>query len=66
FTKDQLYISDECFITGTSAEVTPVIEVDNREIGPGKPGHITKKLQAKFFDIVHGRAAKYKKWLEYV
>lgn len=66
FTRDQLYISDECFITGTAAELTPVREVDNRTIGGGKPGPVTKKLQGKFFDIVHGKAAKYKKWLDYI
>lgn len=66
FTRDMLYSADECFITGTAAEVTPIREVDNRTIGTGKPGHITKKLQAKYFDAIHGRAAKYKKWLDYV
>ena len=66
FTKDQLYIADECFLTGTAAEVTPIREVDNRTIGTGKPGPITKKLQAKFFGIVHGKAGKYKKWLDFI
>ena len=66
FTKDQLYISDECFLTGTAAEVTPIREVDNRQIGTGKPGPITKKLQAKYFAVIHGKVGKYKKWLDYV
>ncbi len=66
FTKDQLYISDECFLTGTAAEVTPVREVDNRTVGTGKPGPITKKLQSEYFDVVHGKGGKYKKWLDYV
>lgn len=63
FTRDELYMADECFFTGTAAEVTPVREVDDRTIGQGKPGPITKKIQAIFFDAVHGKEAKYKKWL---
>jgi branched-chain amino acid aminotransferase len=63
FTRDEVYIADEAFFTGTAAEVTPIKELDNRSIGNGKPGPITKKLQAAYFDIVHGRSAKYKKWL---
>lgn len=66
FTRDQLYTADECFLTGTAAELTPVREVDNRAIGIGKPGPITKKLQAKFFEVVHGKVRKYSKWLDYV
>jgi len=66
FTKDQLYISDECFITGTAAEVTPVREADNRVIGTGKPGPITKKLQSRFLEVVYGKISKYSKWLDYV
>lgn len=66
FTKDQLYIADECFLTGTAAEVTPIREVDDRAIGTGKPGPVTKKLQSRFFDVIHGKAAKYDKWLDYV
>src|SRR3989344_9168150 len=66
FPRDTLYIADEAFLTGTAAEVTPIREVDNRIIGEGKPGPITKKLQAKFFDIVKGKDKKYEKWLDYV
>ena len=66
FPRDKLYIADEAFLTGTAAEVTPIRDVDNRVIGGGKPGPITKKLQAKFFDIVKGKEKKYAKWLEYV
>ena len=66
FTRDQLYIADECFITGTAAELTPVREVDDRMIGEGKVGPATKKLQAKFFDIVHGKDSRYSKWLDFV
>jgi branched-chain amino acid aminotransferase len=63
FTRDELYIADEAFFTGTAAEITPIREVDNRTIGTGKPGPITVKLQAAFFDIVHGRDKKHAPWL---
>ena len=63
FTRDEVYISDEAFFTGTAAEVTPIREVDGRSIGNGKPGTITKKLQSIFFDIVWGKNKKYKAWL---
>jgi branched-chain amino acid aminotransferase len=63
FTRDEVYISDEAFFSGTAAEITPIREVDGRVIGAGKPGPVTKKLQAAFFDIVEGRSAKHKKWL---
>ena len=66
FPRDTLYTADEAFLTGTAAEVTPIKEVDNRIIGGGKPGPVTKKLQAKFFDIVKGKEKKYEKWLDYV
>lgn len=63
FTRDELYIADEAFFTGTAAEVTPIREVDGRIIGDGKRGRITRKLQAIFFDIVKGKNKKYKSWL---
>lgn len=63
FTRDELYIADEAFFTGTAAEVTPIREVDGRTIGSGKPGKITKSLQCLFFDIVRGKNKKYKSWL---
>jgi len=63
FTRDELYIADEAFFTGTAAEVTPIREVDGRSIGGGKPGPITKKLQTLFFKIVKGDAPAYKAWL---
>lgn len=66
FTRDEIYTADEVFFTGTAAEITPIREIDNRQIGEGKPGPVTKKLTAKFFDIVHGRNEKYKHWLTYV
>ena len=66
FTRDELYIADEAFLTGTAAEITPLREVDRRKIGDGKPGRITKRLQARFFDIVRGKDQKFFKWLEFV
>ena len=66
FTRDELYIADEAFFSGTAAEITPIREIDNRTIGTGKPGPVTKQLQAAFFDIVHGRDNKHEEWLTYV
>ncbi len=62
-TRDEVYICDEVFFTGTAAEVTPVREVDNRTIGEGSRGPITEKIQSKFFEIVHGKDDNYKDWL---
>jgi branched-chain amino acid aminotransferase len=63
FTRDELYISDEAFFTGTAAEVTPIREADGRVLGEGRPGKITRRLQSIFFDIVKGKNRKYKSWL---
>ncbi len=63
FTRDELYIADEAFFSGTAAEITPIREVDNRIIGAGKPGPVTKELQSAFFDIVHGRDSRHADWL---
>jgi branched-chain amino acid aminotransferase len=62
-TRDDVYIADEAFFTGTAAEVTPIRELDGRVIGDGSRGPITEKLQSTFFDIVYGRNAKYHSWL---
>jgi branched-chain amino acid aminotransferase len=62
-TRDDVYIADEAFFTGTAAEVTPIRELDGRIIGEGTRGPITEKLQSAFFDIVYGRNPKYKQWL---
>ncbi|HIE40939.1 MAG TPA: branched-chain amino acid transaminase [Thiomicrorhabdus sp.] len=62
-TRDEVYIADEAFFTGTAAEVTPIRELDNRPIGIGSRGPITEKLQTLYFDIVHGRAPEYLSWL---
>jgi len=65
-TRDELYIADEVFLTGTAAEVTPIREIDRRAIGAGTRGPITRALQAAFFDVVAGRDRKYEHWLTYV
>lgn len=62
-TRDDVYIADEAFFTGTAAEVTPIREVDNRRIGAGRRGPVTERLQKAFFDLVQGRNAKYAHWL---
>ncbi|MDR2926495.1 MAG: branched-chain amino acid transaminase [Azoarcus sp.] len=62
-TRDDIYLADEAFFTGTAAEITPIRELDNRVIGAGHRGPVTAKLQAKFFDAVNGRAPEYKHWL---
>lgn len=66
FSRDELYLADEAFLTGTAAEVTPVREVDGRLIGPGHPGPITQKLQNAFFAVVKGQDPRYHHWLTYV
>src|SRR3990172_3703134 len=63
FSRDELYIADEAFFTGTAAEITPIRELDDRIIGEGRPGLVTKKIQDTFFDIVKGRNKKYSNWL---
>jgi branched-chain amino acid aminotransferase len=62
-TRDEIYIADEAFFTGTAAEVTPIRELDRVELGAGSRGPITEKIQTAFFDIVNGRNEKYAKWL---
>ncbi len=62
-TRDEVYIADEVFFTGTAAEVTPIREVDNRTIGNGGRGPVTEKLQTMYFDAVHGRSEAHKNWL---
>ena len=62
-TRDEVYIADEAFFTGTAAEVTPIRELDRLEIGCGSRGPLTEKIQAAFFDIVNGRNPKYDAWL---
>lgn len=64
--RDELYISDEAFFTGTAAEVTPIREIDNYQIGEGKRGPVTENIQKKFFAIVKGEEEKYLSWLDYI
>lgn len=63
FTRDEVYLADEAFFTGTAAEITPIRELDNRTIGTGKPGPVTQRLQETFFAIVKGRDPRYREWL---
>ena len=65
-TRDEVYCADEAFFTGTAAEVTPIREVDNRTIGIGRRGPVTERIQAKYFDVVNGRAPEHEDWLHYV
>ena len=65
-TRDEVYIAEEAFFTGTAAEVTPIRELDGRTIGNGQRGPITEKLQKLYFDCVEGKLQKYKDWLSYV
>ena len=65
-TRDEVYIADEAFFTGSAAEVTPVVELDNRAIGTGRRGPVTRKLQSMFFDQVQGRKVRHPEWLTYV
>jgi branched-chain amino acid aminotransferase len=62
-TRDEVYIADEAFFTGTAAEVTPIREVDGRVVGSGTRGPITERLQTKYFDVVHGRSPEHLHWL---
>jgi branched-chain amino acid aminotransferase len=62
-TRDETYVADEAFFTGTAAEVTPIREVDGRAIGAGSRGPITERLQALYFDHVYGRRAQHSEWL---
>lgn len=64
FTRDEMYIADEMFFTGTAAEITPVREVDDRRVGTGKPGPVTQQIQEAFFDIVRGKNALFAHWLD--
>ena len=65
-TRDDLYVADEVFLTGTAAEVTPIRELDHRTIGEGKRGPIAERLQSAFFDVVSGKISKYSHWLSFL
>jgi len=66
FTRDEVYIADEAFFSGTAAEVTPIRELDGRVIGKGRPGPLTMHIQSAFFDIVKGKNRKFESWLTIV
>jgi len=66
FNEEQLLSADEAFLTGTAAEVTPIREINNQKIGEGKPGPVTKKIQEKYYEAIHGKDSKYEKWLDFV
>lgn len=65
-TRDEAYIADEIFLCGTAAELTPIRELDDRVIGTGKPGPITKKLQEIYFGLIRGKTETHKEWLAYL
>jgi len=65
-TRDEVYTADEAFFTGTAAEVTPIRELDNRQIGIGRRGPVTAQIQQKYFDVVYGRSAPHADWLAYI
>ncbi|HYB51304.1 MAG TPA: branched-chain amino acid transaminase [Burkholderiaceae bacterium] len=62
-TRDDVYLAEEAFFTGTAAEVTPIRELDGRPIGPGHRGPVTERIQGRFFEVVSGRAERYRHWL---
>jgi len=66
FTRDELYTADEVFFTGTAAEVTPIREIDDRKIGAGVPGPVTKDIQETYFKAVRGEVEKYRHWITYL
>ncbi len=65
-TRDEIYICDEAFFTGTAAEITPINSLDHRTIGNGRRGEMTQKIQSAYFDVVYGRDEKYKHYLTYI
>ncbi len=66
FTRDDMYIAEEVFFTGTAAEITPVCEIDFRQIGTGKPGPVTKAIQGRYFDAIRGKIDDYTSWIDRV
>jgi branched-chain amino acid aminotransferase len=66
FSRDELYLADEAFFSGTAAEITPIREVDKRIIGSGDPGPLTRQVQAAYFAAVKGENARYERWLTYI
>ena len=66
FTRDEAYIADEAFFTGTAAEVTPIRELYDRAIGNGKPGPVSQAMQQAYFALVRGEDSKHREWLSFV
>jgi branched-chain amino acid aminotransferase len=66
FTRDELWIADEVFLTGTAAEITPVREIDGRRVGAGEPGPVTRRVQERFFQVVRDGEGLHPEWLTYV
>lgn len=66
FTRDEIYIADEAFLTGTAAEITPMRSLDDRTIGQGKPGPVTKRVQEVYFQTIRGQKVEYSRWLTYL
>ena len=64
FSRGELFLADELFFTGTAAEVTPIREVDRRQVGEGVPGPVTLKIQKTYLDAVKGKVPKYASWLD--
>jgi branched-chain amino acid aminotransferase len=64
--RDELYIADEVFLTGTAAEITPVRDIDHRKVGRGEAGPVTRRMQESYFSIVKGSDTKHDSWLTYV
>ena len=64
--RTDLYLADEAFLTGTAAEVVPIRAVDDRPVGPGHPGKVTKEIQQTYFSTVRGEVDRYKEWLDHV
>jgi branched-chain amino acid aminotransferase len=64
--RDEIYIADEVFLTGTAAEITPVREIDHRRVGRGEVGPVTRRMQESFFSVVKGADAKHDHWLTYL
>src|SRR6202035_289141 len=62
----EMYLAEEMFMSGTAAELVPVREIDDHVIGTGKPGEVTRVLQAAFDDAIHGRTERYREWLDVV
>ena len=64
--REMLYMADELFLTGTAAEITPMRSLDDREIGEGKPGPVTKRVQEEYFAVIKGQRSEYAHWLTYL